>query len=93
MLAQPRENPYLVTTILPSSISVYAILTADVSPGDNSSSQFYRERKVALVEGLAGGTERVGGVKWCEEGDCDLGMVVKKPVWVAEAVVGLLEGS
>jgi hypothetical protein len=86
MQAQSNVSTYLTDTVLPPSIPVYSIMTNN---SDRASDVFGLGLKVNMVEHIAGGKGKGKGWAWCTDSDCDLGFLVSKARWTADALMAL----
>lgn len=85
--SEPISN-YTVTAIVPSGMPVFSVMI-DV-PGDTAeekaSNDFYKSRKLEMVNHIAGGNLTKPPV-WCTESDCSLGFPVLKSKFAADALI------
>ncbi|KAI9846321.1 MAG: hypothetical protein M1837_004174 [Sclerophora amabilis] len=82
-------STYLTSTVVPSSIPVYSLMTRNSNRNDPASNEYQRMLKQDLVSHVAGGKDRVKMWAECVDADCDLGFLVRKAQWTAAALVEL----
>jgi hypothetical protein len=88
--ASTSIDNYLINTIAPDGIDVYAVMTYNAGnpTTDIASDDFYRKTKLDMANHIAGGNLSEP-VVWCNTSDCSLSFPVNKPEWTANALMDL----
>lgn len=88
-MASEPINPYLVTATVPSGMPTYAAMVnvPGHTPDEQASNDFYRTRKLAMANHIAGGNLTRPPV-FCAESDCTQGFTFDKPEFTANVLIG-----
>lgn len=85
--SQPINN-YTVTATVPSGMPVFSVMVdlPGVTAEEKASNDFYKSRKLEMVNHIARGNITKPPV-WCTESDCTLGFPVLKSRFAADALI------
>lgn len=81
-------NNYTVTATAPSGMPVFSVMVdlPGDTPEEKASNEFYKTRKLEMVNHIARGNLTKPPV-WCTESDCSLGFPVLKSKFSADALI------